>query len=286
MRELWRICAWGVTAAMSLIVAVYAGSTDTGFDRARYAAAQMREIVAPTGAQAARPLDANEGRRLADTVRVLAADRERLLARIAALEHNVDDMTGSITRFEKAVRTPAAPVEQLQPVAPAPPPVAMVAPQTVAPAKPPLPPVSVEPAAPLVATAPPPAAAARPVEEFTSTLSGPDATSLEPAPPPANPPFNTTTVTKRQFGLDLGGSASEEAARASWSTAVRRHGSLLQGLRPIVVPREHSRGGTEYRLVAGPISDASRAARFCAAITSTGGVCQPAMYDGPRVAGH
>ena len=284
MSELWRICAWGVSAAMSLIVAIYAGSTDAGFDRARYAAQQLREIVAPTGARAARPLDANEGRRLADTVRVLTADRERLLARIGALEHNVDDMTGSITRFEKTVRTP---VEQLQPVAPpSPPPVAMTAPQTVAPARPPMPQVSAPLPASQVATAPPPAAAGRPVEEFTSTLSGPDATEFEPAPPPANTQPNTTTVTKRQFGLDLGGSASEEAARANWSAAVRRHGTLLQGLRPIVVPHEHSRGGTEYRLVVGPINDASKAARFCSAITSMGGVCQPAMYDGPRVAGH
>jgi hypothetical protein len=266
---------------VSLVIAIYAGSTDAGFDRARYAAQQLREIVAPTGAQAARPLDANEGRRLADTVRVLSADRERLLARIAALEHNVDDMTGSITRFEKTVRTP---VEQLQPVAP--PPVALTAPQTVAPAKPPAPQVSAPSPAPQVAAVPPPASAGRQVEEFTSTLSGPDATSFEPAPPPGNAQPNSTTVTKRQFGLDLGGSASEEAARANWSTAVRRHGSLLQGMRPIVVPHEHPRGGTEYRLVAGPIADASKAARFCAAITSMGGVCQPAMYDGARVAGH
>ncbi|AMN41985.1 SPOR domain-containing protein [Rhodoplanes sp. Z2-YC6860] len=270
---------------MSLVVAVYAGSTNAGVDRARYAAQQFREMVAPTGAQAARPLDANEGRRLADTVRLLSADRERLLARIEALEHNVDDMTGSITRVERSVRIAAAPVEQLQPFAPpTSPPVAMTAPQTVAPAKPPMPQVSAPPPRPQVAAAPPPAAAGRPVEEFTSTLSGPDATSLEPVPPASSEP-NTTSVTKRQFGLDLGGSTSEEAARASWSTAVRRHGNLLQGLQPIVVPRDRPRGGTEYRLVAGPIADASKAARFCAAITSMGGVCQPAMYDGARVAG-
>lgn len=282
MRELWRICAWGVSAAVSLIVAVYAGSTDAGFDRARYAAQQLREVVAPTGAQAARPLDANEGRRLADTVRVLAADRERLLARIAALEHNVDDMTGSISRFEKTVWTPAVPVEPLQAVAPppAPPPVAMTPPQTVAPARPPVV------ATPQPQAQPQPMAAGRPAEEFTSSLSGPDATSLEPVSPPVPAAASTTTVTKRQFGLDLGGSASEEAARASWSAAVRRHGTLLQGLRPVVVPREHPRGGTEYRLVAGPINDASKAARFCAAITAMGGLCQPAMYDGQRVAGH
>ena len=49
MRELWRICGWGVSAAASLVIAVLAVSTDAGYERARYAARQLREIVAPTG---------------------------------------------------------------------------------------------------------------------------------------------------------------------------------------------------------------------------------------------
>jgi hypothetical protein len=297
MRELWRICGWGISAAAALIIAVFAGSTDAGFDRARYAVHQLSEIVAPTGVQAARPLDANEGRRLADTVRALSADRERLLSRIAALEHNVDDMTGSITRFENAVRTPAAPpVEQLQPVTP---PVAMTAPQTVAPPKPAPTPVPPKPAPQASAPAPQPtpqasvvtpfltAATAKPTDpEVTSSLGTPELPSQESGLLPAPPPPQASTVTKRQFGLDLGGSPSEDAARAAWNTALRRYGNLLQGLKPAVVPREHARGGMEYRLIAGPINDASRAARFCAAITSMGSVCMPAMYDGQRVAGH
>ena len=76
---------WGMAAAVALIVAVYAGSTDAGVDRARYAALQLREVVMPSGIKPSRPLDAIEGRKLAETVRVLTADRERLLARIAAL---------------------------------------------------------------------------------------------------------------------------------------------------------------------------------------------------------
>jgi hypothetical protein len=313
MRELWRICGWGVSAAVALVIAVFAGSTDTGHDRARYAVQQLREIVAPTGVQAARPLDANEGRRLAETVRALSADRERLLSRIAALEHNVDDMTGSITRFETAVRTPPAPpVEQLQPVAPpAPPPVAMTAPQTVAPAAPPKPtpqtaaPTPPKPAPQASAPSPPPpapqqqpaqatvttpfqtAATAKPTDpEVASSLATPELPSPESGLLPAPPSSHSSTVTKRQFGIDLGGNVSEDAARAAWNTALRRYGNLLHGLKPVVVPREHARGGMEYRLIAGPFNDASKAARFCAAITSMGSVCQPAMYDGQRVAGH
>jgi hypothetical protein len=92
-------------------------------------------------------------------------------------------------------------------------------------------------------------------------------------------------VTRRQFGLDLGGGASEEALRTLWTAALRRHNALLQNLRPLVLSREQPRGGgVEYRLVAGPIGNAAKAARYCAAITGTGGICQPAMYDGQKFA--
>ena len=58
----------------------------------------------PSGVKPIRPLDAREGRRLAETVRALAADRERLLARVATLEQSIDGITGSIARVEKAAR--------------------------------------------------------------------------------------------------------------------------------------------------------------------------------------
>ncbi len=271
MRELWRLCQWGMAAAAALAVAVFAGTTDAGIDRAHYAALQLREIVIPSGIKPARPLDAIEGRKLAETVRVLSADRERLLARIAALEHNVDDMTGSITRFEKTVRTPSVPPE------PTPlPPVATALPQTVAPARTP---------APANATPiPPQAALTKPAdEEVTSAVSPPDHPEADARPPGGSA---SGTVTKRQFGLDLGGSPSEDPVRAAWDTALRRHGTLLKNLRPMMVTREHPRGGMEYRLIAGPIGNAAKAARFCAAITGTGGACQPAMYEGQKLAGH
>ena len=65
------------------------------------AVAEIHEILIPSGAKRLRPLDAREGRRLAETVRVLAADRERLLDRVATLEQGLDSITGSIARVEK-----------------------------------------------------------------------------------------------------------------------------------------------------------------------------------------
>src|SRR6185295_8086312 len=130
MRDLWRMCVWGMAAAVAMFIAAFAGTTDAGIDRARHAALQIREVVMPSGIKPARPLDAVEGRKLAETVRVLTDDRQRLLARIAALEHNVDGITSSISSVERIAR-PAQP-----PAEPSPPPIMSAVPQTAAPAKP------------------------------------------------------------------------------------------------------------------------------------------------------
>jgi hypothetical protein len=296
MREFFRLFVWGMVAAVSLTVAILAGATEAGSDRARHAALQLREVVMPSGIKPARPLDAVEGRKLAETVRVLTADRERLLARIAALENNVDDITGSIKRVERAARPVPTTIEQ--PFSP----VTAMPPQPPAPARPQpvLAAASPAQAPPAVSAAPPPVPAAAPpsrpaVEQVASinpqhnSQDAQDQTQDAAPAAPETAPAQTATppnrVTRRQFGLDLGGGASEEALRPVWTAALRRHNALLQNLRPLVLSREQPRGGgVEYRLIAGPIGNAAKAARYCAAITGTGGVCQPTMYDGQKFA--
>jgi hypothetical protein len=292
MREFFRIFVWGMVAAVSLTIAIFAGATEAGSDRARHAALQLREVVIPSGIKPARPLDAVEGRKLAETVRMLTADRERLLARIAALENNVDDMTGSIKRVEKAARPVPTTIEQpFSPMTALPPqPPAPARPQPVLAAAPPA--VSAPPP-PLPAAAPPSRPAA---DQVTASINArhngqdnaqdqtPDAAPAAPETTQAQGAAPPNRVTRRQFGLDLGGGASEEALRAVWTAALRRHNALLQNLRPLVLSREQPRGGVEYRLIAGPIGNAAKAARYCAAITGTGGICQPAMYDGQKFA--
>ena len=68
--------------------------------------ANLREILLPSGVKPVRPLDAREGRRLAETVSELSIEREVLKARIAALEQGIGGITGSIARVEKAARDP------------------------------------------------------------------------------------------------------------------------------------------------------------------------------------
>jgi hypothetical protein len=242
LRDLFRVALWGFSAACALFIALYAGTTETGRDRLHYAFAEVHEILMPTGVKPIRPLDAREGRRLAETVRGLTADRERLIARIAALEQNVEGITGSIARVEKAART-----------APLPDP----APSSVP------------------AEAPPPPAS----DDVTSSIN-------PPAGAPMPPPSPGATVSKTEFGLDLGNASTLEALRTAWTIALRRHGAVLEGLRPVVQSRERARpGGTEFRLIAGPIPNAAAAARLCATMTAAGAICAPTVFEGQRLAG-
>ena len=231
---------------MSLTLAIFAGSTEAGSDRAWHAALQIREVVLPSGIKPARPLDAVEGRRLAETVRVLTADRERLLARIAALENNVDDMTGSIKRVEKTARAvpttieqPFSPVTALPPRPPAAPQPVLAAARPLhrslrrcgnRPSRPPLPRRPLFPRNHLAGRLPPPTP---PAEEVTASIDTRTPRLPLPDPRPRRP-----TGDRRQFGLDLGGAPTEDALRLVWTGAMRQHGTLLQTLRPLVLNRE------------------------------------------------
>ena len=192
------------------------------------AVAEIHEILIPSGAKPIRPLDAREGRRLAETVRALAADRERLLARVATLEQSLDGITGSIARVEKAAKAPPA------------------------------------------ARCPLRAASAQPAGERRHVERHRPADVPRQVPMPPQPP--APSASKTEFGLDLGSASTVEALRTAWTAALRRHGPLLEGLQPVVQMRERPRpGGSELRLIAGPVPNAATAARLCASDDGGGG---------------
>ena len=214
MRDLWRLAVWGLSAAAALtLVGLCRQRPRLGRDRLHVAVAEIHEILIPSGAKPIRPLDAREGRRLAETVRVLAADRERLLARVATLEQSLDGITGSIARVEKAAKTPGR-MPLLPPAEPAP-------------------------------------RQAPPEHDVTSSVSPPGERAAVKCRCRRNRPV--PSVSKTEFGLDLGSASTVEALRTAWTAALRRHGPLLEGLRPVVQMRERPRpGGMELRLIAGP----------------------------------
>lgn len=243
LADLWRTTLWALSAALAVTIAAYAGSTEIGRERIRTALAEIHEILIPSGVTPPRPLDAAEGRSLAETVRTLTADRDRLAGRLVKLEQGIAEVTGSIARVEKTAAQAAQAAQQVS-----------------------------SPAVAWTQVLPPPPAT--PPEDVTSSVaSTPPAVVPIPQPPPAARP---------SFGLDLGSATTLEGLRAVWTAALRRHGALLETLRPI----GYGRGAAEFHLIAGPIPNAAAAARYCATITAAGGICQPAPYEGQRLASH
>ncbi len=129
MRSLTRLAIWGVAAGTALTLAVLTAYSDSGSRRLANTVASLKnpsppQAPGPNAAQlAARTAEAeNETRRLSEAVRALASDRERLVVRIAGLERNLEDVTGSIKR-QAAIAPPQvaaepAPPQRIDPVKP------------------------------------------------------------------------------------------------------------------------------------------------------------------------
>jgi hypothetical protein len=94
-----------------------------------------------------------------------------------------------------------------------------------------------------------------------------------------------STATRTEFGIDLGSAATVEGLRTLWSSVKGSHAPLLEGLRPVVAVRDGAKpGALELRLVVGPLANAGVAARLCAALAAAGLTCEPAVFDGQRLA--
>src|SRR5579864_6747080 len=117
MRGLWRLVVWGSTAATALLVAVLSSRGVVGSQRAAVAMTTLGAgtvaVVQPAPTHPTAPLhpfDAQaETKKLADAVHDLSADNDDLKSRLAAVEHSVDDVTGSIARQAKATAPPPWP---------------------------------------------------------------------------------------------------------------------------------------------------------------------------------
>ena len=369
MQELWRLALWGLAGTGAITLVAYATSTETGRDRIRLAFTQIQPANKPAEPSQLRAFDELEGRRLAETVRGLKADREPLLARIAALEQDIVNTAESVTRMATAARLPQQSQESaatrpavVQPassqgtvaaatlVVAAPPavPVPVTVPVATAPSvasstarfngaqlaaaaqltppqptltqpaaipftiarplatstspfpPPPAPPLPSLPSPPAIAQTKPAAAAmpGLPPRDRLSAISAPKeeiAITASTNVPAAMPRFTTEETQtpavegsadgKPEYGLDLGAASTVEAVRTLWLATQRRHPAQLEGLHPILRLRERAKpAGVELRLVAGPLSSATAAAKICIAMSAAGVMCQPTLFDGQRLA--
>src|SRR5262249_13923393 len=102
---------------------------------------------------------------------------------------------------------------------------------------------------------------------------------------PADPGATGSVATKTEFGVDLGSGPSIDALRALWTQVKAGNEQLFDGLRPVMSIREAARPGmVGLRLLAGPLGNAPAAARICATLAAAGLTCQPAIFDGQRLA--
>ena len=258
--SLWRLCGWGGAAAIALAALAITTQTESGSERLQLAFA-YGNLPTPAGDLAElkrRALEKDaETRALEAQVLTLAADRDRLTARLASLERNLDDMTGSIKRQATlAAAAPKAPA----PAAPAIAPLAM--------------PASTDTAATWPGTAQTQAAAATP----DPVPLPPTRVAAAPASEPvAEPPR------KPEFGVDLGGAPTMDVLSARWAAVKANFGPLLTGLHPLAT-HDRRPGSTDFRLLVGPLPTAAAATQLCARFVAARVTCRTAKFDGQRLA--
>jgi hypothetical protein len=250
----WRLGRWGVAAIAAVSLAYFVGSSDLGLRRMATAFANLQGLPPTPSVQ---PRDDGEVVRLSESLRRLTNDRDRLLARLETLEHNLDDLTGSIGRGNTT--PPATDIVPSSPAESAPPP------QTIS--------------SNASAASTPPTGPTPPVQQSAVIPPAQNVAPDNASTTPVNPTI------KVDFGIDLGSAPTVEGLRSLWTSAKNKHAKLLEGMRPIIALRENAKpGSVELRLVAGPLPSAALAARLCVVIITAGTVCQPAVYDGQRLA--
>lgn len=262
MRQIGRSAGWIGLAMVAVIGAVAAARSDSGLRRISEALDRHADRTAvasrpgPPAVAASLQRLAAETQRLSQTVQALAADRDRILQRLAMFE-SAADVTGSVAPARKPDPPKAAPAGTGAAAL-------AVASVTL------IPPPQSE-------AADPGAASMNPGARDTKAAGVPGAAHK---PQDSAGLAAESRITRTQFGVDLGAGADLDALRSRWETLKGRHMAALEGLQPLVAVRETASKGIELHLIAGPLANAAAAARLCAALADAGAACQPGPYDG------
>jgi hypothetical protein len=251
--SVWRQAGWGLAAIAALFVAVLSSRDDGAMQRVGPLLVSLNLLPAPAPKH---QFDAESAaQQLAQAVHGLADDRDRLATRLTALERDMEDMTGSIKKQIEAVKTAKSEAPPWPDNAP------------------PVPMTPADIAARVKAVSPAPAAAGNPPSP------GPPAAAADPSPADVSP--STATA----YGADIGTALTMKALHARWSGLRAAHPALFDGLQPLVSLKQNPRTNrTELHLVVGPYSNADAAAQFCDFVVPFHLTCQPAMFDGSRLA--
>ncbi len=103
---------------------------------------------------------------------------------------------------------------------------------------------------------------------------------MQPPPRPRTPAAAGTA-----YGADIGTATTIKALHARWTWLRTAHPALFEGLQPLVSLKQNPRTNrAELHLIVGPYSNADAAEQFCDFIVPFHLTCQPAMFDGSRLA--
>jgi len=241
MGKLRRLTVWAAAAAGAVAIAALASRSDIGLERI----ALIRHGPATQTQVATRTFDAQaETQRLAEAVRGLSTSDEQIKSRLAAVERNMDDVTGSITKQSEAAKAPRRADDG--------PSVAATAALTAS--------LAASAAAPPVAIAAAPAATAPAVAASAPTPHTQYAIDIG---------SGVTIDALRARWLTV------RAAHPQFFEGLEP----LVGVKE--VPHANR---VELRLLAGPIAEPAAAAKLCAALALFGLFCQPTLFDGQHLA--
>ncbi len=270
---LLRTLGWGTAAALALGAAVFTAQTETGTARIQLAFAGTA-LPQPAVAAANTPDPAIAT--LQTKLERLAADRERLEARRASIEHGLEDVTGSIRSQNEKRETPVQ-TARAAPIAATPP---IIEP----PAIPKLETLSLIPKA----TTPPAAEEPAPMQApETAAAASPEATEAPPTTETQTevplPPTRTAALPVRpqraaEYGIELGNASDLNTLQSRWVSIKANFGPLLVGLSPVAVKDKHP-GSKAVRLMAGPVKSMAAARELCAKFAAQNGYCFPRQVD-------
>lgn len=291
MHGAWRVLLWGASAAMAVAIVAGTAFSDIGAERLKETVAalwqplaadpmpsQAAQVAQNTPAVTAEQFAAVEKRtrELAQTVRDLAADRDRLRAKLASLEQNLGDITGAVSKQSAQTGQLAAQLAAQMATSKhdALPPPLLSAPQTVAA----MPSPAADPAAPAPDT-PITTATTPPTVEAAPPIDGPI-----PLPPMRTAAIEETAAVIRELGVEVGGAASLDALRAHWSALKANVGPDIVGLSPSFVTQQKPGGANDYRLVLGPLPNTAAAFQLCTKLVAARVTCRAGTFSVQRLA--
>jgi hypothetical protein len=255
----WRQAGWALAATAALSVAVLSGRDDDALQKAAALLSSLRSQQQP----AAHAFDAETAaRQLVQAMRGLADDRDKLAARLGALDREMRDMSGAIKQQIEAAKTEAIKTAKQAPPWPE--------------SAPPVPMTLADVAVMVKTVSPAPGSTAEPPSSTAATGSN---NTDEHAPP------DTTASLGQAYGVDLGAASTMKTLQHRWVSLRTAHPQLFEGVQPVVSVKQNPRTGrTELHLIVGPYANAETAAQFCDFVVPFHVNCQPAMFDGSRLA--